>query len=126
MTLAILYHIPFWRTSDGGLAEAEGSFARYVDSLAPYFDEVLICAPEQPVAGASGTRIRASNVRLAALPYFEGPRQFYPQLPAVIRRLKYWLRQVDLLHCRVPTPAAFFAFLLARARGLPVFLLVAV
>jgi glycosyltransferase involved in cell wall biosynthesis len=85
---------------------------------------VLICAPEQPVAGAAGTRIRAANVKLAALPFFEVPKQFYPQLPAIIRRLSYWLREVDLLHCRVPTPAAAFAFLLARARGIPVFLLV--
>jgi glycosyltransferase involved in cell wall biosynthesis len=124
MKLAILYHIPFWRTADGGLAEAEGSFARYVDSLAPYFDEILICAPEQPAAGDRGTRVRAQNVRLAGLPFFEGPRQFYPQLPAVLSRLRYWLRQVDVLHCRVPTPAAFPAFLLARWRGMPVFLLV--
>jgi len=35
MTLGILYHMPFWQTADGALWEAEGSFARYVDSLAP-------------------------------------------------------------------------------------------
>ena len=35
MTLGILYHMPFWQTADGGLWEAEGSFGRYVDSLAP-------------------------------------------------------------------------------------------
>jgi glycosyltransferase involved in cell wall biosynthesis len=124
MTLAVVYHIPFWRSADGGLAEAEGSFARYIDSLAPYFDEVLICAPEQPSPGRSGTRVRATNVRLAALPYFEGPRQFYPQLPAVLRQLSRCLREADVLHCRVPTPAAFPAYLMARMRGLPVFLLV--
>ena len=124
MTLAVVYHIPFWRTADGALAEAEGSFARYVDSLAPYFDEVLICAPEQPAPGPSGTRVRSRNVRLAALSYFEGPRQFYPQLPSIVRQLSRWLRQADVVHCRVPTPAAFPAYLLARMRGRPVFLLV--
>jgi len=41
MTLGIVYHMPFWRGSDGTLRELEGSFARYVDSLAPYFDEIL-------------------------------------------------------------------------------------
>jgi len=41
MTLGILYHMPCWQADDGGLWEAEGSFARYVDSLAPYFDEVV-------------------------------------------------------------------------------------
>jgi glycosyltransferase involved in cell wall biosynthesis len=124
MTLAVVYHIPFWRTADGALAEAEGSFARYVDSLAPYFDEVLICAPEQPAPGPLGTRVRARNVRLASLPYFEGPRQFYPQFPSIVRHLSRGLRGADLLHCRVPTPAAFPAYCIARMRGLPVFLLV--
>ncbi len=124
MTLAVVYHLPFWRSADGALTEAEGSFARYIDSLAPYFDEVVICAPEQPAPGPAGSPIRASNVRLAALPYFAGPRQFYPQLPAVVWRLAHALRGADVLHCRVPTPAAFPAYLLARMRGMPVFLLV--
>ena len=43
MKLGIVYHMPFWRAADGTLREVEGSFARYVDSLAPYFDEIC-CA----------------------------------------------------------------------------------
>src|SRR5690606_6420345 len=35
-TLGIVYHMPFWQTRDGAIWEAEGSFARYVESLAPY------------------------------------------------------------------------------------------
>ena len=45
MKLGIVYHMPFWRDSDGTLREVEGSFARYVDSLAPYFDEISLCVP---------------------------------------------------------------------------------
>ena len=43
--LGIVYHMPFWRAADGTLREVEGSFARYVDSLAPYFDEISLCVP---------------------------------------------------------------------------------
>ncbi len=124
MKLGIVYHIPFWRASDGALVEAEGSFARYVDSLAPYFDEISICAPEQADPGIVGTRVSARNVTLAPLPFFEGPRQFYPQLPSIVARLAGWVRRIDVLHCRVPTPAAFPAFLLARLRRVPCFLLI--
>lgn len=124
MTLGILYHMPFWRAADGSLWEAEGSFARYVESLAPYFDEVVLAVPvlDQPRQG--GSRLRAANVTLAPLPYFPGPRQFYPKLAAVWFRLRRWVDRCDVIHLRVPSPAAIFAFRIARARRTPVFLLV--
>ena len=124
MTLGILYHMPFWQTADGTLWEAEGSFARYVDSLAPYFDKVILSVPvfEQPQP--SGSRVRSGNVTLAPLPYFPGPRQFYPKLPLMRGRLRAWVDQCDVIHLRVPSPAAIFAFRIARARHKPVFLLV--
>ena len=124
MTLGILYHMPFWQTADGALWEAEGSFARYVDSLAPYFDKVILSVPVFDQPPAHGSRVQAPNVVLAPLPYFPGPRQFYPMLPRMRRRLRAWVRQCDVIHLRVPSPAAIFAFRLARAARRPTFLLV--
>jgi glycosyltransferase involved in cell wall biosynthesis len=124
MTLGILYHMPFWQTDDGAIWEAEGSFARYVDSLAPYFDKVILSVPVFDGPQASGSRVRARNVQLAPLPYFPGPRQFYPMWPLVVLRLRSWVDQCDVVHLRVPSPAAIFAFRIARARNKPVFLLV--
>lgn len=125
MTLGILYHMPFWQDAEGGLWELEGSFARYVESLAPYFDEIILSVPvfERPPE-SGGSRVRAANVRLAPLPYFPGPRQFYPMLPAIHGRLRAWVRQCDVIHLRVPSPAAIFAFRLARSARKPIFLLV--
>jgi glycosyltransferase involved in cell wall biosynthesis len=124
MRLGIVYHMPFWQSADGELYEIEGSFARYVDSLAPYVDEVSLCVPMRARPAGDGTRVRARNVRLAPLPDFDGPRQFYPQLPEIRRRLRRWVRTVDLINCRVPTPAAWFAFNAAQRARVPVFLLV--
>jgi len=124
VTLGILYHMPFWQTADGALWEAEGSFARYVDSIAPYFDRVILSVPVFDTPPASGSRVTAKNVALAPLPYFPGPRQFYPQLRSVQPRLRAWVDQCDVIHLRVPSPAAIFAFRLARARNKPIFLLV--
>ena len=61
---------------------------------------------------------------LAPLPSFEGPAQFYPKLPIVLPKLLSWVRSVDMLHCRVPTPAAAFAFGFARLFGKPAFVLI--
>jgi glycosyltransferase involved in cell wall biosynthesis len=124
MKLGIVYHMPFWRAADGSLWESEGSFARYVDSLAPYFDEVSLCVPVRREPAAEGTRIRSKNVRLIDFPYFDGPRQFLPQLGPARRALRRWMRTIDVLNCRVPTPAGWFAFREARRAGVPVFLLV--
>ena len=124
MTLGIVYHMPFWRAADGTLREPEGSFARYVDSLAPYFDEVSLCVPVLAGASGEGTAIRASNVTLAPLPPFDGPLQFYPRLPVILPRLIAWTRRIDLLHCRVPSPAAAFAFAIGRLFNRPAFILI--
>ncbi len=124
MKLGIVYHMPFWRAADGTLRELEGSFARYVDSLAPYFDEISLCVPVMPRPSGEGTAIRAKNVTLASMPPFEGPVQFYPKLPIVLPKLLAWVRGLDVLHCRVPTPAASFAFAFARMLSKPAFILV--
>jgi glycosyltransferase involved in cell wall biosynthesis len=124
MKLGIVYHMPFWRAADGTVREVEGSFARYVDSLAPYFDEISLCVPVLAQPRGEGSPIRSANVTLAPLPFFDGPVQFYPQLPGLIPQLARWVRTIDLLHCRVPTPAAVFAFALARRAARPAFLLV--
>ena len=101
MKLGIVYHMPFWRAADGTLREVEGSFARYVDSLAPYFDEISLCAPALGRPSGEGTAIRSSNVTLAPLASFLGPAQFYPKLPVSLPRLAGWVRGLDVLHCRV-------------------------
>ena len=108
MKLGIVYHMPFWRAADGTLREVEGSFARYVDSLAPYFDEISLCVPVLAEPAAKGTPIRPTNVTLAALPPFDGPVHFYPRLLSVLPRLWRWAREIDVLHCRIPSPAADF------------------
>jgi glycosyltransferase involved in cell wall biosynthesis len=124
MKLGIVYHMPFWRGDDGTLREIEGSFARYVDSLAPYFDEIVLCVPVRRDPSGDGTAIRSSNVRLAPLQDFDGPVHFYPKLAGMLARLLPFVRGIDLLHCRVPTPAAVFACAFARLLGRPSFLLV--
>ena len=124
MKLGIVYHMPFWRAADGTLREVEGSFARYVDSLAPYFDEVVLCVPVLAEPSGEGTAIRSANVALAPLRRFDGPAQFYPRLPLMIPSLLRFVRSVDLVHLRVPTPAAIFASACARLLNRPEFVLV--
>jgi glycosyltransferase involved in cell wall biosynthesis len=123
-TLLIVYHRPFWRHPDGSLWEREGAFSRYVESLAPHFHSVLVAAPlAQPWAGG-GHRLEAGNVRLVPLPFFDSLPAFYRVLPMLLTRLWRALGRADLVNLRLPTPAGFWTFWLARLRRRPVFLLV--
>lgn len=127
MKLGIVYHMPFWRSADGTLCEIEGSFARYVDSLAPYCGEVSLCVPFMPgkdAARSEGTAIRSRNVNVVPLPYHAGPAQFYPRLVSMWPSFVRFVRGIDVLHCRIPTPAAVFLYALARFMRRPTFCLV--
>src|SRR4029078_2102721 len=84
-TLLIVYHRPFWRAADGSLWEREGAFSRYVESLAPHFERILLAVPETsaPAGSGGGARHRraAPNVALAPLPFFDGIPNFVKVLP---------------------------------------------
>ena len=49
---------------------------------------------------------------------------FYPQLLRMWPRLSSFVRDIDVLHCRVPSPAAMFAFVLARWARKPSWILI--
>ena len=74
MKLGIVYHMPFWRAADGTLREVEGSFARYVDSLAPYFDEIVVVrAGARPEPRGEGTRDSLGERHAGAAAAFRRP-----------------------------------------------------
>jgi glycosyltransferase involved in cell wall biosynthesis len=125
MRLAIVYHRPFYRDSDGGLWEAEGSFSRYVESLARFVDEVYLIVPErrQPFEG-DAYRLRAENVVLRPLPFYDRLPAFYRALPEAMAQLWETLPRCDLVNLRIPTPLGVYAYVLAKAFRRPVFLIV--
>ena len=125
MRLGIVYHRPFYRDAAGGLWEAEGAFARYVESLAHYVDTVLLFAPNRSRPFPSDAyRLKADNVELCRLPFFDRLPAFYAGLPAMVMTLWRELPRCDLMNLRVPTPLGVYAYLLAGARRRPLFLLV--
>jgi glycosyltransferase involved in cell wall biosynthesis len=125
MRLAIVYHRPFYRDSAGGLWEAEGSFSRYVESMARFVDEILLVVPERrkPFDGEA-YRLRAENVVLHPLPFYDRLPAFYRALPGALAQLWRTLPRCDLVNLRIPTPLGVYAYLLAKALSRPIFLIV--
>src|SRR6478735_5510360 len=125
MRLAIVYHRPYYQDADGALWEAEGSFSRYVESLARFVDEVVLIVPRRadPFPGEA-YRLAASNVTLRPLPFYDRLTLFYRALPAALRQLWRTLPTCDLVNLRIPTPLGVYAYALAKLRRRPIFLIV--
>ncbi len=122
--LGIVYHMPFWRDADGTLREVEGSFARYVDSLAPYFDEIVLCVPflDRRARRRHGGAVHQRDAGAAA-----ELRRTGALLPATAATRAAPVQLCSTGGCRalrVPTPAAIVAFVCSRLLQKPVFLLV--
>ena len=125
-TLLIVYHRPFWRGRSDSLWEREGAFSRYVESIAPYFQRILLAVPEAPTPAdpMQGHRLAAPNVELVPLPFFDGLPRFFRVLPVALTALWRAIGRADLVNLRLPTPAGTIAFAAARLRRKSVFLLV--
>ena len=125
MQLVIVYHRPYYRDPDGGLWEAEGSFSRFVESLARFVDEVQLIVPErtQPFPGEA-YRLRAENVVLRPLPFYDRLPAFYKALPKALRQLWRTLPTADLVCIRIPTPLGVYAYALTKLLRRPIFLIV--
>ena len=125
MQLVIIYHRPYYRDPDGGLWEAEGSFSRFVESLARFVDEVQLVVPErtEPFPGEA-YRLRAENVVLRPLPFYDRLPLFYRALPKSLGQLWRTLPTADLVCLRIPTPLGVYAYALSKLFRRPMFLIV--
>lgn len=125
MQLVIVYHRPYYRAPDGGLWEAEGSFSRFVESLARFVDEVQLVVPErtEPFPGEA-YRLRADNVVLRPLPFYDRLPRFYRALPNALGQLWRTLPSADLVCLRIPTPLGVYAYALSKLFRRPMFLIV--
>lgn len=125
MQLVLVYHRPYYRAPDGGLWEAEGSFSRFVESLARFVDEVQLVVPErtEPFPGEA-YRLRAENVVLRPLPFYDRLPLFYRALPKALGQLWRTLPSADLVCLRIPTPLGVYAYALSKLLRRPMFLIV--
>ena len=126
MKLGIVYHMPFWRAADGTLREVEGSFARYVDSLAPYFDEISLCVPVLRAAARRGhADSRAERHARAAAALRRPGAVLSAAADDAAALVALGPRGSIVLHCRVPTPGGRVRLRASRRLlGRPAFLLV--
>ena len=77
----------------------------------------------QPFPGEA-YRLRAENVVLRPLPFYDRLPLFYPGAAGRARELWRTLPACDLVNLRIPTPLGVYAYALAKLRRRPIFLIV--
>lgn len=120
-TLCLLYDAP--ASMVGGAIRVHRVYGSYVDALAPYFDQIVVCNTladfDLPEAQYE---FRAANVSFVALPYYSrvtGSSRVLPECAKVIWQASgSW----DVIYITLPSPLGIIGYLVARTRKIPVVL----
>ena len=101
------------------------AFIRFPTQLPPRVDEVVVFARIAPEAGRGPYALPGGAVRVVALPYYPRVTHVLRMLRAIgdsCRRFAAELDRLDAVWIFGPHPVAFVLALIARRRGVPLFL----
>lgn len=123
MRLGVFYDMPYRR--DGDVISADVPVIRFVTSLPPRVDEVVLFGRLDPVPGTFTYELPRERVRLVPLPFY--PSIFalpamLRALPASVRRFLAELPNVDAVWIFGPNPLSLVLALVALAKRKQVFL----
>lgn len=113
---------------DGSDHYTRKHFVRSVKAFAPYFEEITICGPLMEVdrPPAHSFPVEVPNLSFCKLPYSDGIADFIKKFPKnatpLIRAISENIHNWDLVWIRLPNPAGFIAYKIARKHGKPILL----
>jgi glycosyltransferase involved in cell wall biosynthesis len=110
---------------DGDVVSNNRAFVRFVTSLPPRVDEVVLFGRLDPEPGRSQYELPSAGVRLVPLPYYRRATSIGAVLRAVGGSGKAFARELDRLDAVWvfgPQPMAMLFALIARVRGVPLIL----
>jgi glycosyltransferase involved in cell wall biosynthesis len=111
--------------SDGETLSTHQAFVRFVTSLPPRVDEVVLFGRLDPEPGRSHYVLPAEGVRFVPLPHYPAVTALASQARAVARSRRLFegeLRRLDAVWIFGPHPMAVVLARAARRRGVPLFL----
>ncbi len=111
--LTFVYHTPFW-VEKGIVVTSHAAVGRYVDSLAPYFSEIVLVVPGMGKGDSIQYSLESSNIRLSPLPHYHNIQSFWFHFPVYCLKMLRSAASWDILNVRIPTHLGFLAFLSAK------------
>jgi hypothetical protein len=121
--LGVFYDLPY--RSDGRTFSADLPIVRFITSLPPRVEEVVLFGRLNPSPGTGIYALPAEHVRLVPLPFYPSIfdiRRLVAAFPGSCRRFSAELENVDAVWLFGPNPLAILFALIALARRKQVFL----
>ena len=123
MKLGVFYDLPY--RSDGRTFSADIPVLRFITSLPPRVEEVVLFGRLNPSPGTGVYALPTQHVRLVPLPFYPSIfdiRRLVAAFPGSCRRFSAELENVDAVWLFGPNPLAILFALIALARRKQVFL----
>ena len=123
MRLGVFYDMPY--RSDGGVLTADVPVIRFITSLPPRVDEVVLFGRLDPAPGRFTYEVPGEHVRLVPLPFYSSIFDLPGMLramPGSVRRFLAELPNVDGIWIFGPNPMSIVLALVALAKRKQVFL----
>jgi len=122
MRLNLFYAARFYQSE--GTTFVQPAYGKYVEALARQVDELVLCGPvaDHPVQG-SGLELRAPNIEVVRLPYYQRDAEAIKVLPSSLRGISRALEGADLASIMLPLGVMGpIIFAQAARRDVPLFL----
>ncbi len=123
MRLGVFYDLPY--RSEGGIVSADLPIVRFLTSLPPRVEEVVLFGRLNPAPGVGTYVLPTGHVRLVPLPFYPSIfdiRRLVAAFPGSCRTFSAELEHVDAVWLFGPNPMAILFALIALARHKQVFL----
>ncbi|MHC4924169.1 MAG: glycosyltransferase [Planctomycetota bacterium] len=122
MRLALFYAARFYQSE--GATFVQPAYGKYVEALARQVDELVLCGPvADRVVPGSGLELRAPNIEVVRLPYYQRDTGALRVLPSSLRGISRALEGADLASIMLPLGVMGpVIFAQAARRGVPLFL----
>lgn len=122
-TLGFVYHVPFWE-ENGEIWTCYSPIGRYVEALANHFNQVTLITPIRKQDQLPLYRVNAANLKIITVKPLGNVQSYYFHIFHFYASCFKAMKNIDILNIRMPTLTGFPAFLAARFRGKPVFLVI--
>lgn len=121
MKFCMIYNAEMELTA--GTYYIDRAYGRYVESLLPYVEEIILCNPvAMRPSRLNGLLPAPPKVSVRPLPYYSCWTESCRTIPRAFPVLRQAIMESDLIYLRIPSPLAFMAFALGRLHGKPVLL----
>lgn len=120
MKRIIVYSHKIFRRTHSGY-QTDGAFSLQIDELAKYWDQLVLCVPVLSDCGFHGIGLKAKNVSIYPLPYFQGVRGFLKKSFQLRREILASIKEFNMGLVVLPGYLGILVSYICQKKNFPIF-----